>query len=243
MKSFLKVLVLVFAVCALGVSAPAALFFNQSVSQDWSNIANWDDTADWTPAGRVPGLTDDIPLRNAPIIYSGTAAEAQNIWVGPWAGVSGGSLAIESGGSLHTAGYLFVGSADTSDGTDGMLFINGGQLNVDDHLIIGADPGTSGFMQVNDGVVNTLGGGLFVGGNGWGHLDITGGTINTSYIGFAAWGGGAGVITFNGNGQIISLADQVAEVQDWIDWGWVQNAPVDSLAKPKASISNVPHST
>ena len=217
---------LALAFITVATNASADLYFNQALSRDWSLLDNWADTTAWTPATALPTLSDNIPLEHEPIISTGTVAEANSVWIGPWEnnGVAG-DLTVE--GSLHTAGYLWVGSQNTVAGTDGTLTVNGGQIDVDDHLIIGVHAGAEGLMTINSGIVNTLVGGFFIGGNGTGHLEVAGGTINTSYLGFNAWGSGGGTINFSGDGQIITKGfDQSAEIQGWIDAGWIINAKV-----------------
>ncbi|RLF05351.1 MAG: hypothetical protein DRJ64_05700 [Thermoprotei archaeon] len=223
-------LLVVLGVFALSGVASADLYFAPVVDDQWLNAGNWYDTSDWSLAGRVPTLTDNVPLENEPVI-SGPGAEAALLWIAPW-GADTGSLTVE--GSLHTSGYLWVGSQGA-----GELTMNSGVIDVDDHLILGANSSATGQMYMNGGVVNTLVGGFFIGGDGTGHLEVAGGTINTSYIGFGCWGSGSGTINFSGDGEIISDANQVDEVQGWIDNGWITNAQVNFVGG-KTVISQIP---
>ncbi|HBG27878.1 MAG: hypothetical protein A2Y10_17240 [Planctomycetes bacterium GWF2_41_51] len=154
----------------------------------WTNDAannQWTDTGNWTA---FPTGGDDVVIgrdtANGPILNTGETGYAA------W---------------MHLSDTTASGS---------LLTINGGTLQVGDHLLVGENwgAGHKGTLLVNSGTVNTtllmVGGGTS-GSIGDGSVIINGGTINVSWL-LAVAGGYSG--TNSGGTGNIQLAGGVIDV-------------------------------
>ncbi len=147
-----------------------------SLDSDWATPDNWNNNA-------VPNLTTDIiipDVTNDPVISSGTGANCKNLSVSP-----GGSLTIESGGSLITSGSIS----------------NSGSINIERSI-------SKGQWHLISSPLTNAQSGIFDGdylqsydeeNDSW--VDITETNISlTSVKGYSLWSDGSGskTVTFSG---------------------------------------------
>jgi len=186
------------------------------------SLNNWFDTDTSALATYFPTLSTNVPMpMPACTIGATTNAQANILWIAPWGG-NPGNLTM-NGGTLQTANNLWVGSQ-----ANGTFNLNGGVVTVGTQIMLGANGGTNGYMTMNGGTVNITSEGLFMGGNGYGQLDMYGGDIVTPGIGFGVWGAGSGMVNFHNGGQITILGtSQQADVEFWMQDGEINGAMLD----------------
>ncbi len=142
------------------------------------------DVSNWIGVGREPGRTGSLTVRGAGYL------EVKNLSVGLNDGV--GTLTIADGGhvNLNDAGSrLRVGEGGT-----GTINMNGGTLDVDDHIALGYS--TSSSMNMTDGDVST--GAFVVGLNATGTFGMSGGNLVLNSHVRVGEGAGEGVWTMSG---------------------------------------------
>jgi len=221
--------------CGLVVGTVSADYeFTHQTDDQWGTLAtNWWDLAAGAYAPALPTLAINTPLRGNIEIGSGVNAQANVMWLGPWAGQGRCDLVVNGNLSMER---LVVAPQDNAS-----LTINeGANVIAELEILVGAN--YTGDMIMTGGYVDAGIWGLKIGGNGSAHLEISGGTINTSWLDFDIWGGanGSGSINFSGPGQIIVAGNGTEGLQGWIDDGRITNAQVDYVSGVGNVISQVP---
>jgi hypothetical protein len=155
-------------------------------------------------------------------------------------------------------GVFFLGQTEdiniTSGEPSGTLTIDGGRMDVDHCLLLGAENDAGGRLEMNGGELwvgfnpqdladpylytpgETFGAAIAVGGIGYGHIEVSGGTIHTKSLSLDPIDPNAagGTVNFTGAGGggmiIIECADSIAagevlgSINDYITAGAMTNA-------------------
>jgi len=163
------------------------------------------------------------------IANAGTV-NANGAWLIP--GYQPGSTgAIVVDGTLNSAGPLYVGFKG-----NGTLTVNGGNVNLSSHLIVGSEAGSTGNLVINGGVTTTIALNLGAGG-GTQTLHLNGGQLVTTG-GFAD---GANLTVYVGSGELIFKGGQPLEdVQDMVANGaatWIFEEETSIEENPDGSIT------
>jgi len=199
----------VFVLCLVGdVQAVDMTWSDATGDHLWSTPQNWD-------TGTVPTF-DDYPrialLVGPTIANEGAAANLLGL------GYGGGSVTTMTvdGGSLEIITYFQLGLSNGCEATCDMI---SGTLT-SGHILVG-DRG-SGTLNMTNGTITVNG--LFRIGHhptSIGHVNLDGGTINTSTFDMRGNVGSVGTMDVRAAGTLIIDGDNVTAVQGYIDSGWI----------------------
>ncbi|GEM_PF-4225168 len=226
-------------VCFAATTVQATNWTNEGEDNLWQNPANWDDGV---PTGQNTWV--DLDGDDYALIGSGVDASVNNIRMGDGSGKSG-HLVVDGGSIAGTGGdgtqaRVFIlgrnGGAGRMDVTNGTIdqwhniFIGHsgggtGEINIDgsdtdweyQRLVIGDEAGTTGVLNMSDGLFRSTGSAAnVVGGGGNATLNMSGGTIDFNQILRIGIGGDDGNVNLDG-GLIIGRGEEGTE--DAIDMG------------------------
>jgi len=178
------------ALCLLLIAVAEDQARAQSTSWTNSGSSSWFEAGNWNngvPSGSLDAYVDN---GGTPVIGSGSAATAEELW----AGFSGtGSLAL-TGGSLDVDLNIILGENAGSSGTfsitsgtatygqilcgymgAGLLEISGGELNGSYAEVLGTWQGATGTANMTGGVWNANS--FYIGDEGGGILNLSGGEM------------------------------------------------------------------
>jgi hypothetical protein len=195
-------------ICSI-VLAETKTWSNSSGDGDWSNSLNW--------IGGVPGSSDTAhisPPEGDPIIFSGSNT-ASLVKLG-YSGSGDSDLYINAGATLSVGTSVIVG-----DGTDGIVNVNGGFLDIVlgpsdtyGYLVVGGGGGGNGFVEMTGGMIQAWN--LLVGYySGTGTVNLHSGTIDIVKPGGGLTITERGLVNIEG-GEILLDGDQTVTCSDHI---------------------------
>ncbi len=145
---------------------------------------NWSDANNWDPCS-VPGLADKARVNKygsnpGPIING--VADVNQLYVAE----SNGAQTLQVNGGLKVEMETVLGDVNG----DGKLWVTGGDVDCNQHLLVGKDPDATGRLQIDSGTVdvNQMFGLSWNGGKGYAQLN--GGTLTTEQFAFENVAGG-----------------------------------------------------
>jgi len=216
-------------VCMVNVAFGQWLWWtNDMGNQQWTDTGNWtayptssDDVVVGMSTDTGPILNtgetgyanwmhicDTTPTGSKVTINGGILQVSDHLFIGQWGVDQKGTLEVISG-TVNTTLLMCGGDTDGSQG-DGTLLMSGGTINISWLLAVaGGYSGTNGngvgHIQLNGGTINvTGGGGLVMSDNG--SIDITGGTLilNGEITDITTYGN---VTAYGGTGSFIYSYD------------------------------------
>lgn len=191
------------ALCAIGVAHAATPTWTGTTSTDWSTATNWS-------TGVVPASSDTVFINsNSPqatvLGISSTASGASNnVYVGGASG-STGSLTIQNGSTLTSAGSGHIGEVSGATGTATVTGASTWAMSGVNGLIVG-NLGT-GTLSISSGSRVTSAGAIGIGSTGTGTVVVDGsgssfGSSSPSPVVVGSSGNGA--VTVSNSGAISS---------------------------------------
>jgi len=153
---------------------------------------NWFDANNWDPCS-VPGLADKARINKygsnpGPIING--VADVNQLYVAE----SNGAQTLQVNSGLKVEMDTVLGDVNG----DGKLWVTGGDVDCNQHLLVGNDPCATGRLQIDSGTVdvNQMFGLSWNGGKGYAQLN--GGTLTTEQFAFENVAGGVADMNITG---------------------------------------------
>jgi hypothetical protein len=177
------------------------------VSLSWFDDANW-------KTGSVPPASDKAGIKSepGPEILSGDNVLVNQITLG---GASGGTITLR-GGTLTTTSYIIMG---TSFGEDGTFIIDEGSIDCQNNLYVGR--AGSGYIELNMGTIDVSSTfGIAEQVNSEGEVVLNNGSITCNDFRMANLGSATAAMDLS-LGRLVVEGDEAAEIQGYIDSGWI----------------------
>lgn len=243
------------------VQNPYRTTLQRAGNQDWFTAANWTGNANVGMPG-IP-QNDTATLCNGATMYGSAATSYNSSSAVDSAIIAGGNaqvgqlrvgssnttstgtpaaLTINSGSltvgnsfsSLHSSGFLSIGSdsaATGSTGRNGLFYVNGGSVSVlsgQGNLVVGNGNSNGladcyGKMYMSGGTVDALNIiiGRYAGVDG--ELHLSGGIITANNLSMNPTGLGTALLDITGDGKFVLNGDKRSIIEGYIDNGWIRS--------------------
>ena len=231
---FKKFFILLLLLCAAGSAWASNDWKDTNITTDWFDPTNW-------TMGYVPISTDGLEVilyrtgqAPGPII-SGEDAVAYKVQVSGAKDWIGGpnqpvqTLTVQSGASLTTTDYLYVGGNGTSKRWGDL--INAGTINVGNNFLVGgggaggSGSDLRGWLHMTGGTINVNSGTFSIARylNASGFAYLWGGTINANYFTMKQIGGtGTALLDIMNDGKLIVNGDITGTLTTYCTTnGWI----------------------
>ena len=158
-------------VCLALVLALASVASAGDVSYTGPDGGSWGVATNWDPEG-VPDSSSWVTVTDVEVILTGTSTIPYQCATG-----TDGTITVD-GGTLNTSNTC-VGNAASGAGTGVLSIINGGVINLTNHLTLADGGSAGGTLSMDSGSINGTGAGMNIWSwAGSSAINMTGGSIN-----------------------------------------------------------------
>lgn len=159
------------------VDAADYTLWRDNLGKSSAPAGNWDDPALWSPAG-LPGQTDGAIIHaNRTANLSTAAGMIAELRIGDTVSPPGGTLNVNSGGTLTVLGQVLMGASNPGQVKKGEINLNGGTITTFGAFFIAFEPDAAETVSVGPGSLLDVNQNLF-GRFGTAKISQTGGLVD-----------------------------------------------------------------